>query len=56
MQPSADVTADAGLSKSDIAERMFVSRATARTHLSHVFAELGIFRAELAAQAARRDV
>jgi DNA-binding CsgD family transcriptional regulator/tetratricopeptide (TPR) repeat protein len=44
-----------GLSNPEIAERMFVARATVRTHLSHVFAKLGVSsRAELAAQAARR--
>ena len=44
-----------GLSNPEIVERLFVSRATVRTHLSHVFAKLGVSsRAELAAEAARR--
>lgn len=46
-----------GLSNPEIGERLFVSRRTIQTHLSHVFAKLGISsRAELAAQGARRDI
>jgi DNA-binding NarL/FixJ family response regulator len=44
-----------GLSNPQIAERLFVSRATVKTHLSHVFTKLDIAnRAELAAFASRR--
>jgi DNA-binding CsgD family transcriptional regulator len=46
----------AGLSNPDIAARMFISRATVKNHLAHVFAKLGVSsRAELAAMAARRE-
>jgi DNA-binding CsgD family transcriptional regulator len=39
-----------------IAEKLFVSRSTVKTHLSHVFAKLGVStRSELAGIAARRD-
>jgi DNA-binding CsgD family transcriptional regulator/tetratricopeptide (TPR) repeat protein len=41
----------------EIAERMFVSRATVKTHLVHIYAKLGIdSRSELAAQAIKRGV
>ncbi len=39
-----------GLTNPDVAERLFMSRSTVKTHLNHVFAKLGIStRAELAA-------
>jgi predicted ATPase/class 3 adenylate cyclase/DNA-binding CsgD family transcriptional regulator len=39
-----------GLSNPEVAERLFMSRSTVKTHLNHVFAKLGIAtRAELAA-------
>jgi DNA-binding CsgD family transcriptional regulator len=46
-----------GLSNPQIAERLFISRHTAKVHLSHVFAKLGLSsRAELAAEATRRGL
>jgi DNA-binding CsgD family transcriptional regulator len=43
------------LSNPEIATRLFVSRATVKTHLVHIFAKLGIeSRSELAAQAISR--
>ncbi|HKA48890.1 MAG TPA: LuxR C-terminal-related transcriptional regulator [Candidatus Dormibacteraeota bacterium] len=45
------------LSNPEIAARMFVSRATVKTHLVHIFAKLGInTRSELASEAIRRGV
>jgi predicted ATPase/DNA-binding CsgD family transcriptional regulator len=44
-----------GLTNPQIAERMFVSRATVKAHLAHVFAKLCVgSRAEVAAMAARQ--
>jgi predicted ATPase/DNA-binding CsgD family transcriptional regulator len=44
-----------GLTNRQIGERMFISRETVKTHLSHIFRKLGIGgRTELAAEAARR--
>ena len=49
--------AAAGLTNPEIGERMFISRATVKAHLSHIFAKLGISaRTELAAEAARRGI
>lgn len=46
----------AGLTNPQIAEQLFVSRNTVKTHLSHIYSKLGIAsRAALAAEAARRD-
>jgi ATP/maltotriose-dependent transcriptional regulator MalT len=45
------------LSNPEIAARLFVSRATVKTHLVHIFAKLGVdSRSELAAEAARRGL
>jgi DNA-binding CsgD family transcriptional regulator len=47
----------AGLTNPQVAEAMFISRETVKTHLSHIFAKLGVTsRAELAAEAARREL
>jgi DNA-binding CsgD family transcriptional regulator len=44
-----------GLTNPQVAERMFISRATVKAHLSHIFQKLGLTsRSELAAVAARR--
>jgi DNA-binding CsgD family transcriptional regulator len=46
-----------GLTNPEIGERLFISRGTVKTHLSHVFAILGIAnRSELAAEATRRGM
>ncbi len=45
------------LSNPEIAARLFVSRATVKTHLVHIFAKVGIdSRSELAAEAIRRGI
>jgi predicted ATPase/DNA-binding NarL/FixJ family response regulator len=47
--------AAAGLTNPQIADRLFVTRATVKTHLSHVYAKLNVRnRAQLAVQAAGR--
>jgi len=41
----------------EMAQPLFVSRATVKTHLVHIFAKLGIrSRSELAAEATRRGL
>ena len=46
-----------GLSNPKIAERLFVAPSIIETHLSHVFAKVGVdSRTELAAEAACRDL
>jgi predicted ATPase/DNA-binding CsgD family transcriptional regulator len=46
-----------GLTNPQIAERLFVGRATVKTHVSHIFAKVGVTtRAALAAAARDRDV
>jgi DNA-binding CsgD family transcriptional regulator len=45
------------LTNPEIAARLFVSRATVKTHLVHIFTKLGIdSRLELAAEAVRRGI
>jgi DNA-binding CsgD family transcriptional regulator len=44
-----------GLTNAQIGERLFVSRRTVETHLSHVFGKVGVSsRVQLAAEASRR--
>jgi DNA-binding CsgD family transcriptional regulator/tetratricopeptide (TPR) repeat protein len=44
-----------GLTNPEIAERLLISRGTAKVHIAHVFTKLGLAsRAELAAEATRR--
>ncbi len=44
-----------GLKNADIAQRLFVTVPTIKTHLAHIFTKLGVStRAELAARASRR--
>jgi DNA-binding CsgD family transcriptional regulator len=46
-----------GLSNPEIGTRLFISRATVKTHLSHAFRKLGVTsRAELASEATRRGL
>lgn len=46
-----------GLSNPEIAERMFISRGTVHTHMSHILAKLGLgSRVGLAAEASRRGL
>jgi DNA-binding CsgD family transcriptional regulator len=45
-----------GLTNPEIGERMFVAKATVKTHLAHIFRKLDVHsRAELIAKAVRRD-
>ena len=45
-----------GLSNPDIAERLFISRSTVKTHLNHAFTKLDISsRAELASAYTREN-
>ncbi len=46
-----------GLNNPEIGARLFIGRATVKTHLAHVFTKLGVTsRAELAAEATRRGL
>jgi DNA-binding CsgD family transcriptional regulator len=45
------------LSNPEVAKRLFISRATVKSHLVHIFSKLGIdSRSELAAEAAKRGL
>jgi pimeloyl-ACP methyl ester carboxylesterase/DNA-binding CsgD family transcriptional regulator len=45
-----------GLTNDEIATRMFISRATAKTHLNHIYQKLAVrSRSELAAETTRRN-
>ena len=45
-----------GMSNPEIAERMFITRATVKTHLSHIYRKLEVTnRTQLAAEATRRE-
>jgi predicted ATPase/DNA-binding CsgD family transcriptional regulator len=47
--------ASAGMTNVEIGEAMFISRGTVKSHLSHIYAKLGVRnRAELTAEAAQR--
>jgi DNA-binding CsgD family transcriptional regulator len=46
-----------GLTNAEIGKQLFMSAGTAKVHLSHIYAKLGIGgRAELAAEATRRGL
>jgi len=46
-----------GLTNPQVAERLFISRGTVKTHLAHVFTKLGLItRAKLASEATRRSL
>jgi DNA-binding CsgD family transcriptional regulator len=46
-----------GLTNPQVGERMFISKATVKTHLAHIFRKLDVHnRAELNTQAARRNI
>ena len=46
-----------GLKNDQIAAHMFISKATVKTHLNHVYAKVGLStRTELVAEAIRRDL
>jgi DNA-binding CsgD family transcriptional regulator len=54
-EPEVAALVAEGLTNPQIAERLFVRPATVKTHISHIFAEVGVStRAELAALASRQ--